>query len=163
LSTQTISHRHRARRPARLAGLRRTVRAAIASSARFAARLRTVRPASGTAYADELLRRTDAERPRTLHLGRASIGYYGPTYTAAAPRLHDEVRVCRHMFPAHNGRAGTVVAIISGSSFKPLVVEVPEIGTLYCEANELELIDRPAERTLTMETIEAAIAPERAW
>lgn len=161
MSIQTISGRHRVRRPIRLAGLRRVARRAVQSSMRLAARARRTR--AGSAYDAELLTPAPRSAVRTLHLGSASIGYYGPTYTAAAPRIADEVRVARHLYPAHNGRVGIVVAITG--TVRPVVVEVPTVGTLYCEPNELELIDRPTVRTLTMEAVvaDATAGSGRAW
>lgn len=169
MSVQTISGRHRARRFSRSwRRLRRAGRTTLRSGTRFVLLLRSMRPRTytapaGVAYTQELL---TPSAVTTMVVGRARIGYYGPAATVAAPRIHDDVRVARNdRFPAHVGQTGTVVAI-SGTVL-PVTVQLVGVGTIYCDAGELELLDRPTARTLVMDAIVDAMigAPlsERAW
>lgn len=154
MSVQSTSGRHRASRLARYrAGLRRIVRAALKQTARVG---RRVRP--GSAYMAELL---TPRQPSVLHLGHARIGYYPPSYVAAAPQVGDEVRIGYYPIAGWSGLPGIVSEIVH--DWRPIVVEVPGVGTLTCSPGWLELVGRNAERTLTMEAITAGPQLERAW
>jgi hypothetical protein len=113
-------------------------------------------------------------------VGRASIGYYGKThgYIPAAPpslvslRFGDEVRV-RTFGELYDGATGRIERFVPTKSHPIGIRSAAAIaaqamgeddGIIWFAADELELIDRPAARTLTMEAVlDEAAGSGRAW
>ncbi len=160
MSIQVTSGRHRGRAGrsrSRLLRVRRAVRAGLKTAARVLRR--AVAPA-GTVYSRELLTPRSPGAVRVRHVGGARIGYYTPSYVAAAPKVGDEVRTTYYPIAGWSGLTGTVTEIIT--DWRPLVVEVPGVGTLTCAPEWLELLDRPAARTLTM-AVFSEFAAGGAW
>lgn len=154
MSTQTISGRHRAR-------LLERMRRRVLRAARRVVRRRTsaARPRAGAAYERELL---TPRLPQVEQVPGGRIGFYAAPYAAAAPLPRDEVRLLpRPGWPGLANVAGIVFAV--HGTVVPVVVAVPGVGMVYRDAWDLELIDRPAARTLTMPAVDAELAGERAW
>lgn len=171
MSLQTTSGRHRAvqtrERWLRLRSLARVV-------AQLRARLTPRRAPfkAGAAYVAELL----TPRPRqvtVVNLSHASIGFFAAPPTLVSLRLGDEVRV--HTFgELYDGATGVIERFVPTKAL-PIGIrstacvsaqtDAEPSGIIWAAANELELLDRPASRTLTMEALldEAAAGSVRAW
>ena len=170
MSLQTTSGRHRSVRTRehwlRLRSWTRTV-------AQLRRRL-TVRPwpfKAGASFIGELL--TPKTRPAVsvVHLERASIGHFPPRPSLVALCLGDEVRV--HAFgELYDGATGRIERFVPTKAYPIGIRSTASIsarakgeadGIIWFSADDLELIDRPAERTLAMEAVLADAGSERAW
>lgn len=63
-------------------------------------------------------------------------------------RQHDVVAITNAAFGPHNGHVG-VVGEITGT-FRPLPVEVPGVGVIYCAENEVQLVTARSDEADTL-------------